>query len=261
MLTNLAVVLFRPKFSENVGSTARAMANMGCSTLILVSPQDFDLGRARALATAKGSDILAKMRVVDDLAQALAPYETVYGTTARVGGWRKGLISPETAAVRGMEAIHAGGRAALLFGPEDKGLTNDETKVCGRLINIPTSDEATSLNLSQAVLILLYEFMKAAQVAPAGESSEQLGQLRAATHSEREALFANLRETLTAIDFLKDDNPDYWMLPVRGFVERVRLSRSEFNLLMGVCRQVKWAMGKGGQGAKKSAAPEKPETD
>jgi len=259
MLANLAVVLFRPKFSENVGSTARAMANMGCSTLILVSPQDFDLGRARALATMKGADILANMLVVDDLAQALAPYETVYGTTARVGGWRKGLLSPETAAARGMEAMRAGGKAALLFGPEDKGLTNDETKVCGRLINIPTSDEATSLNLAQAVLILLYEFMKAAQAKPAGrEYSGPLPESRAANHSEREALFANLRETLTAIDFLKDDNPDYWMLPVRGFVERVKLSRSEFNLLMGVCRQVKWAMGKGG---KKSAATEKPEMD
>ena len=256
MLTNLAVVLFRPKFSENVGSTARAMANMGCSTLILVSPQDFDPGRARALATAKGSDILANMQVVDDLAHALSPYETFYGTTARVGGWRKGLLSPETAAARGMEAIRAGGKAALLFGPEDKGLTNDETKVCGRLINIPTSDEATSLNLAQAVLILLYEFMKAAQAEPAKrEYSGPLPEARAANHSEREALFANLRETLTAIDFIKDDNPDYWMLPVRGFVERVKLNRSEFNLLMGVCRQVKWAVGKGG---KKIAAPDKP---
>lgn len=248
MLTNLAVVLFRPKFSENVGSTARAMANMGCSKLILVSPQDFDLGRARALATFKGSDILENMLVVDDLGQALAPYDTVYGTTARVGGWRKGLLSPEAAAARAVQGLRAGGKAALLFGPEDKGLTNDETKVCGRLINIPTSDEATSLNLAQAVLILLYEFMKAAQAEPARrEHSGPLPEARAANHSEREALFANLRETLTVIDFLKDDNPDYWMLPVRAFVERVRLNRSEFNLLMGVCRQVKWAVGKGGK--------------
>lgn len=283
MLTNLAVVLFRPKFSENVGSTARAMANMGCCELIVVSPQEWDEGRARALATAKGQDILDKMKVVEGLEQALAPFETVYGTTARVGGWRKGLLTPETAASRAVAELKSGAKVAVLFGPEDKGLTNDETKVCGRLVTIPTAEEASSLNLAQAVLILLYEFMKASLAKPrrgaASQAAEgesmglensvehpgsdalcspatripagQVGNAgatqstsRAATHKEREALFAKLRETLLAIDFLKDDNPDYWMLPIRAFVERVKLKRNEFNLLMGFCRQVKWAVGR-----------------
>lgn len=298
MLRNLAVVLFRPKFSENVGSTARAMANMGCSDLVVVAPQEWDEGRARALATAKGQDILDRMTVVDDLASALAPFEAVYGTTARTGGWRKGLLSPETAALRAVEGLRAGARVAVLFGPEDKGLTNDETKVCSRLLTIPTSEEASSLNLAQAVLIILYEFRKAATAKPVrphapgvrdedgspavhapgeggvtdlpcppeqgandgaqaadpgtnapdgGPRSPWPGESRQTTHQEREALFANLQETLLAIDFLKEDNPDYWMLPVRGFMDRIRLKRSEFNLLMGICRQVKWAVGKGGK--------------
>jgi tRNA/rRNA methyltransferase len=283
MLTNVAIVLFRPKFSENVGSTARAMANMGSSELIVVSPQEWDEGRARALATAKGQDVLDSMKVVDDLEQALAPFETVYGTTARVGGWRKGVLTPETAALRAVTELKSGAKVAVLFGPEDKGLTNDETKVCGRLVTIPTAGEASSLNLAQAVLILLYEFMKATLAKPGRVSSvrategDMIGQAcsledsgsdeprapeakvetskggnasapeslsRAATHKEREALFANLRETLLAIDFLKDDNPDYWMLPIRAFVERVKIKRNEFNLLMGFCRQVKWAVGR-----------------
>jgi len=280
-------VLFRPKFSENVGSTARAMANMGCRELIVVSPQDFDEGRARALATAKGQDILDRMTVTDDLSAALAPFETVYGTTARTGGWRKGLLTPETAALRAAPLLREGSRAAILFGPEDKGLTNDETKICGRLVCIPTAVEASSLNLAQAVLIILYEFMKAVTgrtravqeghgegqaVTPgtavldgqglspgAAGTVHEPGEVatgeepaapepgRAATHQEREALFANLGEALSAIDFLKDDNPDYWMLPVRAFVERIRLKRSEFNLLMGVCRQIKWVAGRSGK--------------
>jgi len=241
MLNKLAVVLFRPKFSENVGSCARAMANMGCRELVLVSPQDFDMGRARALATAKGQEILEGLRLADDLAQALAPYETVYGTTARAGGWRKGLLTAETAARRGVESLRGGGGVALLFGPEDKGLTNDETKVCSRLVTIPTDAEATSLNLAQAALLVLYEFLKASRSAPQPARVEPGS--RQATFDEREALFANIREALLAVDFLKADNPDYWMLPVRGFVERIRLKRSEFNLLMGVCRQVRWAVG------------------
>jgi tRNA/rRNA methyltransferase len=188
-----------------------------------------------------------------------------------VGGWRKGLLTPETAAARVAPALRSGGRAAVLFGPEDKGLTNDETKVCSRLVTIPTSEEASSLNLAQAVLVILYEMRKAVAAKPgkarrvadevlegaADAAPEGAGQAEAAegplsesrhtTHQEREALFANLQETLLAIDFLKDDNPDYWMLPVRGFVDRIKLKRSDFNLLMGICRQVKWAVGKGGK--------------
>jgi tRNA/rRNA methyltransferase len=240
MLTNLAVVLFRPKFSENVGATARAMANMGCPDLIVVAPQNFDEGRARALATSKGQLVLDRTTFTDDLAQALAPFGTVYGTTARTGGWRTGLLSPETAAVRAVEGLESGIRTAVLFGPEDQGLTNEETKVCSRLVTIPTQDGATSLNLAQAVLIVLYEFLKASRARP-----DQRGQgpdaARPATHQEREVLLANLQETLAAIDYLPDQNADYWMLPVRRFLTRLNLNRSDFNLLMGVCRQVKWA--------------------
>ena len=247
MLKNLAVVLFRPKLSDNVGSTARAMANMGCGELYVVAPRDFDLPRAGALATPRGRPVLDKMVIADDLARVLAPFEVVYGTTARTGGWRQaGTLTPETAAVRAVERMRQGGRVAILFGPEDQGLTNEETLVCSRLITIPTSDEASSLNLSQAVLIVLYEIMKAwraAQTSLPDGPDEKTELSRAATHQEREALYAKLCEALLAIDFIKEDNADYWMLPVRSFVERARLRRSDFNMLMGICRQIRWAAG------------------
>ena len=256
MLANLAVVLFRPKLSDNVGSTARAMANMGCDNLYVVAPRDFDPGRARALATMKGLPVLERMVIADDLAQVLAPFEVIYGTTARTGGWRRaGSLTPETAAARAVERMRQGGRVAMLFGPEDQGLTNEETLICSRLVTIPTSEEASSLNLSQAVLIVLYEVMKAWRAASQEKGSgppepeleaaaSGVAELtRAATHEEREALYARLREALLAIDFIKEDNADYWMLPVRNFVERAKLRRSDFNMLMGVCRQAQWAVG------------------
>ena len=257
MLNNLAVVLFRSKLSDNVGSTARAMANMGCGELYVVAPRDFDILRARALATSKGQPVLDQMVIAEDLAQVLAPFEVVYGTTARTGGWRRmGTLTPETAAVRAVERMRRGGRVAVLFGPEDQGLTNEETLICSRLVTIPTSDEASSLNLSQAVLIVLYEIMKAwraAQARLSADPGEEAGDLcgtqveaelsRAATHKEREALYEKLREALLAIDFIKEDNADYWMLPVRSFMERAKLRRSDFNMLMGICRQVRWAAG------------------
>jgi tRNA/rRNA methyltransferase len=245
MLDNLTIVLFRPKFSENVGAAARACANMGVSRLVLVDPPAFDPDRARPMATSKGGLLLDTLEIVPTLAAAVAGAEAVYGTTARLGGWRKGVVTPAEAAAGISRTLGAGGGVAVVFGPEDAGLSNRETQLCGRLVNIPTAGEATSLNLAQAVLVVCYEAFK----ATSGQAGTVAGETpsRTATHAERESLFGALRETLLAIDFLKADNPDYWMLPVRRFIDRVGLRRQEFNLLMGVCRQIKWAVGQGGK--------------
>ena len=238
MLDELVVVLFRPKYPENVGSAARACLNMGVSRLVVVDPYNFDMEKALPLATAHAKHILKSARIVETLAEAVAGCTAVFGTTARTGGWRKGIMSPSTLAGVVDERLRTGGRVALVFGPEDKGLTNDETSVCSGLATIPTSREGTSLNLAQAVVVMLYECFKKsleAPFVPDGPPEE-----RPTTVPEQEALFSNMQETLLAIDFLKDDNPDYWMLPVRRFFSKINLKRNEFNLLMGVCRQIQW---------------------
>jgi tRNA/rRNA methyltransferase len=244
-LTSLDIVLFRPKYPENIGSVARAMLNMGASSLILVDPQGFDLEKAAPLATFHALPILEAARSVPDLRTALAGTALAIGTTARTGGWRKGLLSPAGAAAQHvLPRLAEGGRVALVFGPEDRGLTNEETSLCDHLVMIPASPECTSLNLSQAVLILLYECFQRSLEAPfepKGPPSE-----RDATFEERDALFANIQAALAEIGFLKDQNQDYWMLPVRRFFGRFRLRRNEFNLLMGVCRQVRWVAGRAG---------------
>lgn len=251
MLQHLSIILFRPKFSENVGAAARACANMGIHRLTVVDPVHFDLDRARTLATSKGGLVLDDLRRCDTLAEAVAGAQAVYGTTARLGGWRTGVVSPEQAAEGVCETLSGGGEAAIVFGPEDAGLSNHETMLCSRLVNIPTAGDATSLNLAQAVLVVCYEIFKKSQglngqtVAPAS---------RVVTHGEREALLAALTGMLVSIDFLKSDNPDYWLLPVRKFIDRVGLRRREFDMLMGVCRQVKWALGAARGNGKKTAS-------
>ncbi len=218
MLDDLAVVLFRPKYPENVGSAARACLNMGVENLILVQPRDFDLDKARPLATAHAKHILEQARIVETLPEAVEGFTAVYGTTARTGGWRKGIMSPTTMAGVVDDRLRSGGKVAIVFGPEDKGLTNEETSICSGLMTIPTSREGTSLNLSQAVLVVLYECFKKSldkPFKPDGPPEE-----RPTTIQEQEAMFNNLQETLLAVDFLKGDNPDYWMLPVRRFFPR-----------------------------------------
>ena len=233
----LRVVLFRPKYAENVGSVARAMLNMGARNLVLVDPQGYELERAAPLATTHARHILEGARVVGTLAEALAGASLVIGTTARTGGRRKGLLTPAKAAPEVCARLNEGGEAALVFGPEDRGLTNEETSLCDQLVMIPAHPDCTSLNLSQAVLILLYEcfqYSLTKPFEPKGPPTE-----RDASFEERQALFTSMQEALTAIDFLKDQNTEYWMMPVRRFFSRFRLRRNEFNLLMGICRQVR----------------------
>jgi len=246
-IKQLRVVLFRPKYSENVGSVARAMLNMGVGNLILVDPLGYDIERAAPLATVHARHILEAARITGTLAEALAGTSLAVGTTARTGGWRKGLLTPGKAAPEIFARLCDGGEAALVFGPEDRGLTNDETSLCDQLVMIPAHPDCTSLNLSQAVLILLYEcfqYSLTKPFEPKGPPTE-----RDASFEERQALFANMQAALSDIDFLKDQNSEYWMMPVRRFFSRFRLRRNEFNLLMGICRQVRGMAARSGRGA------------
>lgn len=238
MLKNLSIILSRPKYPENIGSVARACVNMGCSSLILVKPYNFDLEKAAPLATTKGKTILEQAQLFDTLEQALKSFHRAYATTARLGKWRKGILTPWEAAARIMDPIKSPSKVALVFGPEDKGLLNEEIELCSNIVSIPTSNDAWSLNLSQAVLLVLYECFKR---APVTESRNiKTDDTRLITMEENQVLHKNIQEALLKINFLQPDNPDYFMMPLKRFLSRNDLRIHEFNLLMGICRQINW---------------------
>lgn len=239
MLQDVRVVLFEPKFPENVGSVARACLNMGVTDLVLVDPHNFDLDKALPLATAHAADILTSARLTSTLAEALEGCEAAYGATARTGGWRRGIMSPATLADAVGERLRRGGRTALVFGPEDKGLTNAETSLCTSLCTIPTNFQGTSLNLAQAVVILLYECFKKALEQPFEPAHQPVE--RGCTVAERETLHAEIKQALLDVDFLREQDAEYKMMALRRFLGRMDIKRSEFNMLMGICRQVRWA--------------------
>jgi tRNA/rRNA methyltransferase len=249
MLHNLSVILVRTRFPENIGMVARAMANMGASRLILVQPERWDREKAALLATPQGLALLDSAVVEASLETALASFSAAFGTTARIGGWRKDIITPEKAAgeIRAIAREERG--AALVFGSEDRGLTNDEVELCTRLVTIPTVAEHSSLNLAQAVLVMLYECVKA-DMALAFDAGNALGgsgwkrparsaDSRRATLGEERLLLATLQETLTAVEHLPADNSDWFMQPMRRFLRKSRLRRHEFDMLMGICRQIR----------------------
>lgn len=239
-LRHLDIVMVGTRFPENVGMAVRACANMGCGGLTLAAPERWDVEKARPLATPKGARRLEAVRVVDSLAAAVSDKVRVYGTTARTGGWRRNLLTPEQAAEELTPLLLEGCGVALVFGPEDRGLNNEEIETCQRLVTIPTSGDASSLNVAQAVLLLAYESRKA--VLRAGEAARRPPDhgagSRRITQAERDLLYARLRETLIAIDFLRPDNPEYFLMPVRRFLGRSAIRRHEMDMLMGICRQV-----------------------
>lgn len=242
MLDRLVVILVRPRYPENVGAAARACLNMGCPELRLVAPEEPDLERALPMATPHARSLLEQAGVSPDLPAALAGLDAAFGTTARLGGWRAAVAAPRTLAAEVAERLGRGQRLGLVFGPEDRGLTNAETMLLDGLCSIPTAREGTSLNLAQAVMVLLHECFQARRqaAAPAGQPTERQGVgLR-----EREALVQAMREALLAIDYLKDQNTDYFLLPARRALSRLEPSRAEYDMLMGVCRQILWACGR-----------------
>ena len=239
-LQHLEIIMVGTKFPENIGMAARACANTGCGHLTLVSPVWWDKEKARPLATAKGEPLLDAIEVKPALGEALAPNVLTFGTTARRGGWGRGLLTPEQAAGEIAPLLHEGNRVAIVFGCEDRGLSNADIEQCQRLVTIPTAGEASSLNLAQAILILTYECMTAvSRVAPQPPLGNDPGQQsRRITHEEQALLYARLKETLLAIDYLKSDNPDYFLMPLRRFLGKSGLRRHEMDMLMGICRQV-----------------------
>jgi tRNA/rRNA methyltransferase len=230
-LENLTVVLHRPKLPENIGAAARAACNMGISRLVVVQPQALDEKRVRMMATPAAAHLVEAIKVADDLAQALAPFQYVVGTTARRGGIRKELLTPREMALRLVE-LSARNQVALVFGPENWGLTNEELALCQALVTIPTTDCA-SLNLAQAVMVVAYEIFVARHPDPRFIP-------RLANSRELESMYAMLKETLVKIHYIGHQNPDYWMFNVRRFFNRLGLRAREAQVVKGICRQIDW---------------------
>lgn len=226
-----AVILVRPQEQGNVGAAARAMANMGLESLILVEPA-VPIGDV-ALARAVGArDILLCCRRVGDLDSALAPFQWVVGTTSNRARAEYG--SP--VAPRELPALFArqpaGTATALLFGPESSGLSTSELARCNAVTSIPCSSRQPTLNLSQAVLVLAYELYTASRTReplPIGEPPANL--------SEIDGLLDHLQQVLEEVGFARDDTFRSVLQNLRRLAGRGAPTVHETAILRGICRR------------------------
>jgi tRNA/rRNA methyltransferase len=246
-LNHVAVVLHKPRFPENIGSVARALCNMGIDRLIVVSPENYDLERVRTLATHAAGEIVDNIVLSDDLEIALKSFNWVVGTTARRGGERQVVLAPPQMAEQ-LVAISQNNQVALLFGPEDRGLTNSELRLCHQLVTIPTAD-FSSLNLAQAVMVMCYELYKTVLDRSIPKSP------RIATRHELDGMYDQIKEILVRISYIQPQNPDYWMNKLRHFFTRLHLRAGEVSIIRGICRQIAWYAGKCYQDGRQGADP------
>lgn len=231
-LKNISIVLNRPLYSENVGAAARAMRNMGFERLVVVNPKDFERGKALKMATHGASGIVNNIRFSDDLLGALSSYHYVIGTTARLGGQRQVTKTPSKLA-KSLVSLSRENRIALLFGPEDRGLSNEDIRYCHLLVNIPTTG-FSSLNLAQAVMILCYEL----SIFESDENKKFTPRL--ASRHELEGMYDQLKDILVRISYINPQNPDYWLNKLRYFFSRIQLRAKEVSIIRGICRQIDW---------------------
>lgn len=245
-LQQIRIVMVNTTLPANIGAAARAMKTMGLSQLVLVDPKSFPHGDATALASG-AADVLQQARVVATLEDAISDCQLVFGTSARSRTIPWPLLDARPATALAIDAGRQQQQIAIVFGREDRGLTNEELALCNYHLTIPVNPEYGVLNVSAAIQVICYELRMHALLAqaPTTAGDDQMPithhtvwdePLVDQTHMQQ--FYAHFEQTLADIDFLDPDNPRLLPLRIRRLFGRVRLDRMEYNLLRGVLGRV-----------------------
>lgn len=228
MPSNLpAIVLVHPRNPRNIGAAARAMSNFGFEELILVAPHPPVW--EEVLNSAIGADrVIATARVVETLLEAVASCSMVIGTVDP----RRGVgLTPAMAVA---ELAAEPNRAALVFGPEKTGLTNEQLSYCHRILSIPTRDDCPSMNLGQAVAICCYEFSTKSETSTPPENLPT----GLTPVAEVEVLLQQTIATLRRAEFLSDANEERMTVEMRRALLRFGLTQREITLWRGALHRI-----------------------
>ncbi len=233
-LDRLRVVLVSTRNPLNIGAAARAMSNFGFLHLRVVNPYEIAWREARSAVGA--SAVLAVAEEYRTVAEAVADCVLVVGTTA-VGHreLQHPLRSLEEAAPRIRKQM-AAGRAALLFGSEKRGLSNDDLSHCHWLLRIPTREQHAAMNLGQAVAVCCYELVRGTKTRPIAK------QLPTATAREVERFTATLLEALRTSGYVNPRSAEITEQKTRRLVRRLHLDASDAEVWLGMVRQILWKL-------------------
>ena len=231
--SKIRMVLVNTTHPGNIGGAARAIKNMGLTELYLVQPREYPAPRA-VWRAAGARDILTNVKIVESLDEAIVGCGLVVGTSARERRIPWPLINPRECGEKiwGEAARH---NVALLFGREDRGLTNAELQKCHYHVHIPSNPDYSSLNLATAVQVLAYEVRMASLqdengVLPSMDEWDQ----PLATADELELFHQHLAETMATLKFYDPDNPKQLLTRMRRLFNRTRMDKMEVSMLRGL---------------------------
>ena len=239
-VNHIKIVLVGTTHPGNIGAAARAMKTMGLTDLCLVSPKIFPAAEVTARA-AGADDVLASVDLFDTLHEAVSDCALVYGTSARMRSIPWPCLTPEEAAAEVARSASWDARAAVVFGRESSGLTNQELELCNRMITIPANPGFSSLNLAAAVQILCYELHRHA----AAETETFADDMPAVTMEDMDRFYRQLEQCLIDIDFLDPAKPRRLMRRLKRLFSRAGLDQNEYNILRGILAAVRTKVGGG----------------
>jgi len=240
MLDQIRIVLVRPIRSGNVGAVCRAMVNMGLSDLVLVSPAcDVQDAQAQGFA-ARAKHMLQKARIVDSVARALDGCVATFAASAKGGMYRRQAAVPLAEGSDLAIQKTAGGRVAVAFGPEDRGLVMSELLEFDRVVEIPADPAYPVLNLAAATTIACYE-LRQASLRAAGRPPLEGGDEPLATDDRKRILFRKLFDALDGVGFFGgQQNPDHLKYALRRVLGRIEMSVNEADIFIGMAQQIRW---------------------
>lgn len=231
----IVVVLHEPQDLVNIAHVVRGMKNFGLRDLRLVSPREYEPYRVEGIAH-QTQDVLARVRVFPALAEALADCVHIVGFTARGRTAKRNLQRPREAASE-IAALPDEGPIALLFGREDRGLSNEALDRCHRVVTIPSDPGYASLNLAHAVIIMLYELALARGADGQGFKAPRRPS-KPSHAADLERLFTDVAAALHAVEFFKTRNADGVLRTIREIAHRAPLDEREVKLLRAMAIEV-----------------------
>ncbi len=236
-MSNPAIVLVHPQLSENIGTAARAMLNCGLTDLRLVAPKP-DWLQDRAFAAASGADrVLLGAKVFDTTQDAIADCQRVWASTARDRYMVKPVETPRQAAQSMRDAMSLGENAAVLFGPERTGLSNDDVVLADTVVSVPLNPDYSSLNLAQCVLIVGYEWYQIATQDPVATMTKGASDL--ASKEKLVGFFDHLERELDECGFLRVTAKRPGMVRnIRNLFQRANLTGQEVQTLHGIVHEL-----------------------
>lgn len=232
-LKNIRIVLVNTSHPGNIGGAARALKNMGLANIVLVAPKEFPSDRAIWRAASAG-DVLDNIRVVDTLDEAISDCAFVVGTSARGRRIPWPLMTPRECGDK-VYAESKQQQVAILFGREDRGLTNEELQKCHYHVHIPSNPEYSSLNIAAAVQVIVYEIRMTMLAVQKGQPIHYDDwDVPLADQKNVELYFEHLQQTLEQLGFLEPGNPRQTLTRLRRLYGRVRMDQMELPILRGI---------------------------